>query len=197
MDSTPHTWYMQLLRKFTSSTISYFIGPAATGMKPDWLSSIPVPVLPSPLSFPHLFFTLCLSCWPAPCSDLNTNRTRPDPEGESSPPKTDNSQKMESPAKKDTDRRLATPTKSDAIPRSPGSPASPVPRSKRKEGKGKCKFTLWSTYAACIEFSVLKGKPIMEGEFGLTWSSSYNGAIMSAGVRSALLRQRNASASER
>ncbi|XP_041798455.1 MAP7 domain-containing protein 1a isoform X2 [Chelmon rostratus] len=69
----------------------------------------------------------------SPCSDLNTNRTRPDPEGESSPPKTDNSQKMESPAKKDTDRRLATPTKSDAIPRSPGSPASPVPRSKRKE----------------------------------------------------------------
>ncbi|XP_076592811.1 MAP7 domain-containing protein 1a isoform X5 [Chaetodon auriga] len=69
----------------------------------------------------------------SPRSDLNTNHTRPDPEGESSPPKTDNTQKMESPAKKDTDRRLATPTKSDAIPRSPGSPASPVPRSKRKE----------------------------------------------------------------
>ncbi|XP_070767674.1 MAP7 domain-containing protein 1a isoform X2 [Enoplosus armatus] len=69
----------------------------------------------------------------SPHCDLNTNPTRPDPEGESSPPKTDNTQRMESPAKKDTDRRLNTPTKSDFIPRSPGSPASPVPRSKRKE----------------------------------------------------------------
>uniref|UniRef100_A0A3Q1FZ00 MAP7 domain containing 1a n=1 Tax=Acanthochromis polyacanthus TaxID=80966 RepID=A0A3Q1FZ00_9TELE len=64
-----------------------------------------------------------------PCSVLNTNATRPDPEGESSPLKTDNTQRMESPVKKDLDRRLTTPTKSDVIPRSPGSPASP--RSKR------------------------------------------------------------------
>ncbi|XP_051263101.1 MAP7 domain-containing protein 1a isoform X6 [Dicentrarchus labrax] len=66
-------------------------------------------------------------------SDPNTNPTRPDPEGESSPPKTDITERMESPAKKETDRRLTTPTKSDTLPRSPGSPASPVPRSKRKE----------------------------------------------------------------
>ncbi|XP_042345580.1 MAP7 domain-containing protein 1a isoform X3 [Plectropomus leopardus] len=66
----------------------------------------------------------------SPCSDLNTNPTRPDPEGESSPPKMDSTERMEPPAKKDTDRRLATPTKSDIISRSPGSPASPVRRSK-------------------------------------------------------------------
>ncbi|XP_071325124.1 MAP7 domain-containing protein 1a isoform X3 [Trachinotus anak] len=66
-----------------------------------------------------------------PLSDLNTNPMRPDPEGESCPPKTDNTQRMESPAKKDTDRRLTTPRKSDIIPGSPGSPASPVPRSKQ------------------------------------------------------------------
>ncbi|XP_036930661.1 MAP7 domain-containing protein 1a isoform X1 [Acanthopagrus latus] len=69
----------------------------------------------------------------SPHSDLNTNPTRPDPEGESSPPKMDSTPRMESPAKKDADRRLATPTKPDAIARSPGSPASPAPRSKRKE----------------------------------------------------------------
>ncbi|XP_044064375.1 MAP7 domain-containing protein 1a isoform X2 [Siniperca chuatsi] len=69
----------------------------------------------------------------SPHSNLNINPTRPDPEGESSPLKKDNIQRMESPAKKDTDRRLNTPTKSDLIPRSPGSPASPVPRLKRKE----------------------------------------------------------------
>ncbi|XP_030249388.1 MAP7 domain-containing protein 1a isoform X10 [Sparus aurata] len=69
----------------------------------------------------------------SPHSDLNTNPTRPDPEGESSPPKMDSTPRMESPAKKDADRRLTTPTKPDAIGRSPGSPASPGPRSKRKE----------------------------------------------------------------
>nr|XP_046255436.1 MAP7 domain-containing protein 1a isoform X5 [Scatophagus argus] len=69
----------------------------------------------------------------SPQSDLSTNPTRPDPEGESSPSKMDKTPRMESPAKKDTDRRLTTPTKSDALTRSPGSPASPVPRSKRKE----------------------------------------------------------------
>ncbi|XP_018555419.1 MAP7 domain-containing protein 1a isoform X3 [Lates calcarifer] len=67
----------------------------------------------------------------SPHSDLKTNATRPDPEGESSPQNTDNTQRMESPAKKDKDRRLTTPRKSDIIPRSPGSPASPVPRSKQ------------------------------------------------------------------
>ncbi|KAL7393777.1 hypothetical protein ABVT39_015829 [Epinephelus coioides] len=66
----------------------------------------------------------------SPHSDLNTNPTRPDPEGESSPPNTDNTERMESPAKKDTDQRLATPTKSVVLSRSPGSPASPVRRSK-------------------------------------------------------------------
>ncbi|XP_032373328.1 MAP7 domain-containing protein 1a isoform X8 [Etheostoma spectabile] len=63
-------------------------------------------------------------------SALNPNPTRPDPEGESSPPKTDTTERMESPAKKETERRLTTPTKSDIIPGSPGSPASPVPRLK-------------------------------------------------------------------
>uniref|UniRef100_A0A8C2XFE7 MAP7 domain containing 1 n=1 Tax=Cyclopterus lumpus TaxID=8103 RepID=A0A8C2XFE7_CYCLU len=63
-------------------------------------------------------------------SALNTNPTRPDPEGESSPPKTDNTERMVSPAKKNTDWRLTTPTKSDVISRSPGSPASPIPRLK-------------------------------------------------------------------
>ncbi|XP_049902641.1 MAP7 domain-containing protein 1a isoform X2 [Epinephelus moara] len=66
----------------------------------------------------------------SPHSDPNTNPTRPDPEGESSPPNTDNTERMESPAKKDTDQRLTTPTKSVVLSRSPGSPASPVRRSK-------------------------------------------------------------------
>ncbi|XP_008290126.1 MAP7 domain-containing protein 1a isoform X3 [Stegastes partitus] len=73
----------------------------------------------------------CRQAKPDPCSVLNSNPTRPDPEGESSPLKTDNTQRMDSPVKKDLDRRLTTPTKSDIIPRSPASPASPVPRSKR------------------------------------------------------------------
>ncbi|KAM7421275.1 hypothetical protein PAMA_015430 [Pampus argenteus] len=67
----------------------------------------------------------------SPHSELITNPTRPDPEGESSPPQKDNTQRMESPSKKDTDRRLTTPIKPDVIPRSPGSPASPIPKSKR------------------------------------------------------------------
>ncbi|XP_059194535.1 MAP7 domain-containing protein 1a isoform X2 [Centropristis striata] len=66
----------------------------------------------------------------SPHSDLKTNPTRPDPEGESSPPHMENTERTESPAKKNPDRRLTTPTKSDVIPRSPDSPASPVPRSK-------------------------------------------------------------------
>lgn len=151
--STPHTWYMQLLRKFTSSTINHFIGPAVRGMKTNWFSSISELILPFTFSFTHLFLS-CLSLRPASHSDLNTKPTRPDPEGESSLPKSDKTPRMESPAKKDTDRRLTTPTKSDAIPRSSGSPASPVPRSKRKEGKGKQK----GTYVACIEFTCLKVK---------------------------------------
>ncbi|XP_010765398.1 MAP7 domain-containing protein 1a [Notothenia coriiceps] len=65
----------------------------------------------------------------SPLSDLNTNPTRPDPEGESSPPMMD-TERMESPVKKETDRRLTTPTKSDVIPRPPGSPASPMSRLK-------------------------------------------------------------------
>ncbi|XP_074538893.1 MAP7 domain-containing protein 1a isoform X2 [Halichoeres trimaculatus] len=70
----------------------------------------------------------------SPHSDLKTKPMRPDPEGESSPPKTEHIlQRMESPAKKDAERRLTTPTKSDVISRSPGSPASPLPRMKRKE----------------------------------------------------------------
>ncbi|KAM3613498.1 uncharacterized protein V6R79_000585 [Siganus canaliculatus] len=69
----------------------------------------------------------------SPHPDLNTNPTRPDPEGESSPPKMDNISRVESPTKKSTDRRMNTPTKFDGLPRSPASPASPVPRSKKKE----------------------------------------------------------------
>ncbi|CAK6964345.1 MAP7 domain-containing protein 1a isoform X1 [Scomber scombrus] len=66
-----------------------------------------------------------------PQSELITNPTRPDPEGESSPLKKESTQRMESPVKKDTNRRLTTPTKPDVIPRSPGSPASPSLKSKR------------------------------------------------------------------
>ncbi|XP_041843401.1 MAP7 domain-containing protein 1a isoform X2 [Melanotaenia boesemani] len=66
----------------------------------------------------------------SPCSVLKTTSLRPDPEGESSPLKTENTQKMDSPLKKETCQRMATPTKTD-LSRSPGSPASPVPRSKR------------------------------------------------------------------
>ncbi|XP_031708758.1 MAP7 domain-containing protein 1a isoform X2 [Anarrhichthys ocellatus] len=97
-------------------------------MKTNWLSSVCVLVLP----FTSLacFFILCLPLQPAPLSALNTNPTRPDPEGESSPPTTDTTERMASPAKRDTDWRLTTPTKPDVIPRSPGSPASPVPRLK-------------------------------------------------------------------
>lgn len=76
-------------------------------------------------------FPLCPFPLPAPVPELSPNQTRPDPEGESSPPKTENIQRMESPAKKDPNRRLATPTKTDVISQSPGSPASPVSRSKR------------------------------------------------------------------
>ncbi|XP_033958937.1 MAP7 domain-containing protein 1a isoform X6 [Pseudochaenichthys georgianus] len=65
----------------------------------------------------------------SPLSDLNTNPTRPDPEGESSPPMMD-TERMESPVKKETDPRLTTPTKSGVIPRTPGSPASPMSRLK-------------------------------------------------------------------
>ncbi|XP_029958213.1 MAP7 domain-containing protein 1a isoform X2 [Salarias fasciatus] len=67
----------------------------------------------------------------SPCSLLNMDPTRPDPEGESSPVPTDDTRRTESPARKSTDRRLATPTKADVMSRSPGSPASPVPRSKK------------------------------------------------------------------
>ncbi|KAM3613497.1 uncharacterized protein V6R79_000585 [Siganus canaliculatus] len=45
----------------------------------------------------------------------------------------DNISRVESPTKKSTDRRMNTPTKFDGLPRSPASPASPVPRSKKKE----------------------------------------------------------------
>lgn len=133
MESTLHTSYLQLFRKFTSPTLNYFRGPAVTGMKTNWFH------LCARLTFYLVINSLVFLCLrQAPHSDLNTNPTRPDPEGESSPPKRDHTQRMESPAKKDAEmRRLTTPTKSDVIPRSPGSPASPVPRSKRKEGKGK------------------------------------------------------------
>ncbi|XP_068180007.1 MAP7 domain-containing protein 1a isoform X3 [Antennarius striatus] len=68
-------------------------------------------------------------------TDLDLNPVRPDPEGESSPPDTENNLRMESPIKKDLDRRLTTSTKSQSIDQSPGSPASPAPRAKRKENK--------------------------------------------------------------
>lgn len=88
--------------------------------------------LPFTLSCTHLFlFPVFLFFLPAPHSELIKNPARPDPEGESSPLKMNDTQRTESPAKKDTDRRLLTPTKPDVIPRSPGSPASPAPRSKR------------------------------------------------------------------
>ncbi|XP_028985019.1 MAP7 domain-containing protein 1a isoform X4 [Betta splendens] len=66
-----------------------------------------------------------------PSQDLKTDPARPDPEGESCPPKADGAQRTASPAKREAHRRQATPAKSDLIPRPPGSPASPAPRSKR------------------------------------------------------------------
>lgn len=150
MYSTLHIWYIQLWRKLTSP---YFTDPTVTGMKTNWLGSISERVEPFTFMFIHLY-SFRLSLRPASHSDLNTNPTRPDPEGESGPPKPYKTQRMESPAKKDTDRRLTTPTKPDAIPRSPGSPASPAHRSKRKEGKGKQR----GTCDARGEFYLLKGK---------------------------------------
>ncbi|KAM9310085.1 MAP7 domain-containing protein 1a isoform 2-T2 [Pholidichthys leucotaenia] len=67
----------------------------------------------------------------SPSSVPLPNPARPDPEGENSPLNIDNMKRMESPAKKDAGRRLTTPSKSDIISRSPASPASPVPRTKR------------------------------------------------------------------
>ncbi|XP_078788864.1 MAP7 domain-containing protein 1a isoform X7 [Oryzias latipes] len=66
-----------------------------------------------------------------PCSVLESKSLRPDPEGESSPLKTADGQKMNSPTKKETDPRRTPPMKSDVISRSPASPASPLPQSKR------------------------------------------------------------------
>ncbi|XP_004078342.1 MAP7 domain-containing protein 1 isoform X6 [Oryzias latipes] len=65
------------------------------------------------------------------CSVLESKSLRPDPEGESSPLKTADGQKMNSPTKKETDPRRTPPMKSDVISRSPASPASPLPQSKR------------------------------------------------------------------
>ncbi|XP_053737415.1 MAP7 domain-containing protein 1a isoform X2 [Synchiropus splendidus] len=72
-----------------------------------------------------------LSATTTPQSDLITNPPRPDPEGRSSPPKMENIQRTESPVKTETDRRFMSPAKPDILTQSPGSPSSPVPRSKR------------------------------------------------------------------
>ncbi|XP_056901140.1 MAP7 domain-containing protein 1a isoform X5 [Takifugu flavidus] len=66
-------------------------------------------------------------------SDLNTRPARTEPEGESSPPESERPQRMESAETKDVEQRLSSHTKPDAVPLSPVSPASSVPRSKRKE----------------------------------------------------------------
>lgn len=61
MDSTPHTRYMQLLWKFTSSTLNCFIGPAVKGMKANWLSSNCPPLAFSPCHFLTCFLLLSVS----------------------------------------------------------------------------------------------------------------------------------------
>ncbi|KAM9723055.1 MAP7 domain-containing protein 1a isoform 1-T1 [Menidia menidia] len=66
----------------------------------------------------------------SPCS-APVSSSRPDPEGESSPVKAESAQRMEASAKRETERQLTTPTKADAMSRSPRSPASPGPRSKK------------------------------------------------------------------
>ncbi|KAI9999974.1 hypothetical protein NQD34_011817 [Periophthalmus magnuspinnatus] len=66
---------------------------------------------------------------PSPVPELAVDQTRPDPEGESSPPTTESTPRMETPTKKDP--RLETPTKADVISQSPRSPASPASRSKK------------------------------------------------------------------
>ncbi|XP_056142041.1 MAP7 domain-containing protein 1a isoform X2 [Lampris incognitus] len=67
----------------------------------------------------------------SPHPALNTTPARPDPEGESSPLKTETMERMESPTRKNADRKVATPTKPDYIAQSPASPVSPLARSKR------------------------------------------------------------------
>lgn len=141
IDSTPQTRYMKLFLEEVYVIHNKPLQRPGSDRNEDRLVEFHLcACLTFYLVIYSLVFILCLSLRPAPHSDLNTNPTRPDPEGESSPPKMDSTPRMESPAKKDADRRLATPTKPDAIARSPGSPASPAPRSKRKEGKGKEKF---------------------------------------------------------
>ncbi|KAM8871133.1 MAP7 domain-containing protein 1a isoform 4-T4 [Spinachia spinachia] len=66
----------------------------------------------------------------ASLSALDAQPTRPDPEGQSSPPKTESAVRTEPPEKKDAAWRMTTPTKPDVIPRSPALPASPVLRLK-------------------------------------------------------------------
>uniref|UniRef100_A0AAV2MA70 MAP7 domain containing 1a n=1 Tax=Knipowitschia caucasica TaxID=637954 RepID=A0AAV2MA70_KNICA len=99
-------------------------------MTPDWFSVTSAWLCSaslSPLSYSLHLCLLLLS--PAPVPELTLHQTRPDPEGESSPPSTENTPRMETPLK---DPRLDTPTKADVIAQSPMSPASPrSPKSKR------------------------------------------------------------------
>lgn len=85
---------------------------------------------------------------------------------------------------------MTTPTKSDTIARSPGSPATPVPRSKRKEGKR----IQSGTEVVCLEFPCLKIQPIIEAKFGCDEVALIMVQLhmQFAGVRSALLRRTNA-----
>ncbi|CAL9705120.1 unnamed protein product [Knipowitschia caucasica] len=103
---------------------------SASGMTPDWFSVTSAWLCSaslSPLSYSLHLCLLLLS--PAPVPELTLHQTRPDPEGESSPPSTENTPRMETPLK---DPRLDTPTKADVIAQSPMSPASPrSPKSKR------------------------------------------------------------------
>lgn len=116
--------------------LNYLIGLDLRGMQINWLNSIFLHLsnlLPSYLLSCVLF---CLPFQLASHSDLNTRPARTEPEGESSPPESDQPQRMESAETKDVEQRLTSHTKPDAVPLSPVSPASSVPRSKRKEGKG-------------------------------------------------------------
>lgn len=116
--------------------MNYLIGLVLRGMQINWLHSISVHlsnILP-PYSLSCVLF--CLPFQQAAHSDLNERPARTEPEGESSPPELDKPQRMESAEKKDAEQRFTSHTNSDAVPLSPASPASSVPRSKRKEGKG-------------------------------------------------------------
>lgn len=105
-------------------------------MQINWLRSVSLHLSNLLPSYLLSCVLSCLSFQLAAHCDLNARPARTEPEGESSPPESDKPQRMESAEKKDAEQRFTSLSNSDAVPLSPASPASSVPRSKRKEGKG-------------------------------------------------------------